>query len=905
VELSGVDAMLDRLDAGTTGLVLTGDAGIGKSTVWAEGLARACERGLRVLVTRAAEAEAPLSYAGLSDLIATVPADARSRLPEPQRRALAAALLEEPPPERGIDERAVGAAMLGLVRTLADERPLVLAVDDAQWLDSPTLRSLTFAGRRLDGERVGFLLAERTDSGRRGSFEGVLARERMRTIELAGLSVAGLHSLFTLHLGHSFPRPHLVRIGQASDGNPFYALELARTLAGRRLEPGRLPVAATLGTLVEDRLGRLPPETREVLLVAAALAKPDVELIDAEALAPAEAAGIAVVERGRVRFVHPIYASAVYWGASEPTRRTLHRRLAGLVSDAEQRARHLALGCMGPDETVAEALDRAVSAAAARGAPSSAAELAALSVELTPDGAEELSRRRLTLARHLFETGATREASAAFGAAAHDAPPGMLRAEATFRLGWLELLEGNRANGTRLMEAALEWASEPALAGRIHAVLADPRRTDLTSAIEHGERALALLDPGEDPGPYASTLQLVAEANVLAGNGADLELVERSLRLLPETSPWELNHVAGAWAAGLDDFATARGRYRQLYDVYQAGGGPDGWLPSGLARMATLEVWTGHWPEAERRAREALELAEETEQPVSACLARYPLGLVFAHRGAVEETRAAAEASLAFLGDRPEPILRVQVAAVIGFLELSLGNHAAAAAVLEHADAQLEMLGWREPFTFRHSGDRVEALVALGRLDEAGRLVERLDERAAAVPRPWVTGVAARGRALTLAAAGDLDGSLASVTAAAAAHEELDMPFERARTLLVLGAVRRRRKERRLARESLERARALFAELGAPLWLARAEAELGRAAARKASGGLTPTEERVARLAASGLTNRAIAEQAFVSVKTVEANLARVYRKLAIGSRAQLGRALEERAAAEPARHLS
>jgi ATP/maltotriose-dependent transcriptional regulator MalT len=469
-----------------------------------------------------------------------------------------------------------------------------------------------------------------------------------------------------------------------------------------------------------------------------------------------------------------------------------------------------------------------------------------------------------------------------------------VRGEALFRLGWLLLLEGDRELGARVVESALQWATEPGLAGRIHVLLADARRTGLSNAIAHGQQALALLDPDEDPDAYACALELLAEAKVLAGLGADHELIERSRRLRRHADPWEANHVGGSWAAGMDDFETARRRYHELIEAYDESGGPDGFLPSALARLAMVELWTGRWDRAEGHARRALDLAEQTEQPVSACLARYPLAFVLAHRGRAGEARALIADSLAFLGDRPEPILRVQACSVLGFLELSLGDAAAAAPLLDEADQRLESIGWREPFSFRFYADQAEAAIELGELERAEVLVGRLEASARRIPRPWIGGVAARGRGLLRAAHGDLDGALLALERARAEHAQLDIPFERARTLFTLGRLRRRQKQKRAAREALTEALALFGSLGAELWAERAAGELGRVGLRTSSRtDLSETERRVAELAADGLSNREVAERAFVSPRTVEGVLTRVYRKLGVRSRSSLARALD------------
>jgi DNA-binding CsgD family transcriptional regulator len=888
-ELGEADAWLERLQGGPAGLVFEGEAGIGKTTVWQDAARRAEAAGCLVLFSRPAATEAKLGFSSLADLLGPVDDARLEQLPGPQREALEVALLRAPAAGAGPERRAVATAMLSLVRVLAEDGPLVLAVDDLQWLDAPSVRVIEFALRRVDSERVGLL-----GSRRLGSAE--IAHERIERVRLGPLSLAALHRVIVAELGRSLPRPALVRVGRAVLGNPFYAVEVARTLlegGGTALgEP--LPVPDDLRALTVRRIRALPGPTRDALLSAAALSRPDARGVDLAALAPAEDAGLVRVERGLVEFAHPLIASAVYDAAPAARRRDLHRRLAEVASDPEEQARHLALGTDRPDERVAASLDEAAALAAARGAPAAAAELLELALRLTPDGGPEEPRRRLALGVHLFEIGTTRGAIEAFRAAAGHAPPGLVRSEALFRLGWLLLLEGDRELGARTVESALEWASEPRLAGRIHVLLADARRTGLARAMEHGRQALELLDPDRDPDAYASALELLAEAKVLAGLGADTDLIERSRRLPRHPNPWDANHVGGSWAAGMDDFGTARRRYEELFEAYDEWGGPDGFLPSALARLAMVELWTGNWARAEEQARRALELSEQTEQPVSSCLARYPLGFVLAHQGRVDEARALVADSLAFLGDRPEPILRVQACSVLGFLELSLGDPAAAAAQLDEADRHLESIGWKEPFAFRFYGDQAEAAIELGELERAEGLVQRLEASARRIPRPWIAGVAARGRGLLCAAGGDLDAALVALERAASEHARLDIPFERARTLVALGRLRRRHKQKRAAREALTDAQALFVSLGAPLWTERAAAELGRVGLRTSSRTeLSETERRVAELAAEGLSNREVAERAFVSPRTVEGVLTRVYRKLGVRSRSSLARALD------------
>jgi DNA-binding CsgD family transcriptional regulator len=311
-----------------------------------------------------------------------------------------------------------------------------------------------------------------------------------------------------------------------------------------------------------------------------------------------------------------------------------------------------------------------------------------------------------------------------------------------------------------------------------------------------------------------------------------------------------------------------------------------------LLRLAEIACWTGDWDEADRFAAEGMELADRIGSTAYLGGALYARGLVDAHLGRVDAARTAGERIVALFPAH----LQHQAAVghwVLGFVALSLGDAAGADVEYTRADDAVSRYGQREPARFRFHPDHVEAVVELGDLPRARELLRKLEQRAAVFPRPWILATGARCRALVLAAEGDLDAAHAAADEALEHHERLEMPFERARTLLVQGVILRRLKQKRRARVVLEEAAAELERLGSPFWLGRARAELSRVAARRADEGLTPTELRIARLAADGLSNPEIAAQAFVSRKTVEANLARAYRKLGISSRAQLGRALD------------
>jgi hypothetical protein len=349
-ELAAVVAFLDG--DFPAALVVQGEAGIGKTTLWRAGLAEVPDRGVRVLACRPAESEARLSFAGLADLLEPVLGEVLGALPSVQRRALEAALLlseqEGPPP----DQHVISAACLGVCRRLAEQGRVLLAVDDVQWLDPPTVLVLEFVARRLAEAPVGLLVAERVSRERAAPLGLGRSDLEVGRIRLGPLSMGALHRLLRERLGRTLARPVLRKVHEASGGNPFYALELVRALqpSGGRIRPGQpLPVPETLEEILRERIEALPAGAREVVVAAAALARPtEAVLGDRLALEHAVEAGVIELVDGEARFTHPLLAEAAYASIGAAERRRLHRRLANVVSDPEERARHLALGAEEP-----------------------------------------------------------------------------------------------------------------------------------------------------------------------------------------------------------------------------------------------------------------------------------------------------------------------------------------------------------------------------------------------------------------------------------------------------------------------------------------------------------------------------------------------------------------------------
>jgi ATP/maltotriose-dependent transcriptional regulator MalT len=889
------------------GIILEGDPGIGKTTLWNVGVERALAAGRVVLQCRPTEAEAKLGFASLADLLSPVIDDLVAVLPEPQRRALDVALLREVPAGARPDRRAVATAVLSSLRYLAAQDLVVVAIDDVQWLDRASAAALTFALRRLLDVPLRVLVAVRVQDGVAPDVLGLKRHTppRVEHLRLGPLSLGAIQQVIRTQLGLVVPRPTLRRILQASEGNPLFALELARALeeTGLRAGPGEpLAVPDTLSALIGRRLKRLPAGGREALLVVASLGTAELESVrqvigdegprGAEA---AERAGIVTLESGRVTFTHPLLASTVYSSAAPAQRRAVHARLAAVVRDPEVRARHLALASSEPREDVAAAVGSAARVAELRGALEVAVELAELACRHTPaDRLAERARRTLTLSDYAFRSGDTERARQLVEEVLEGHPEGDLRATALELEARLLHVAGTAEEAVGLCREALEHVGgDNLLRARVHATLACVSWYDFQLAKKHARAALDLLERADDPDPEVLGQALLGfiEAEFYTGNGLAMDAVQQALALerrAPAASVADrVSAAVGAWLKLDGDLEGAR-HWLEASHRTAVEEGDDGSLPYVIGHMPQLELWAGNWTEAERYAREHLELAEAMAQSDQRRQALYNLANIHAHQGRVEEARAEADELRADAEREGELWGLGNALSVLGFLELSTGNPDAAARDLRRSLGLWEAMGRTEPL--RGSGDLAEALIELGRLDEAKRLTETLESRARAANRVPLLAIAASYRGLLRAELHDLDGALGALEEALELHQRVTLPFDVARTELAFGRVLRRRGERRAAKDALESARVTFQQLGAPLWEKRAEGEMARIPLRRrAPDTLTPAEEQVARLVAGGKTNREVAQALFISPKTVEANLARVYRKLGISSRAELG----------------
>jgi DNA-binding CsgD family transcriptional regulator len=898
--LGEVSAFLSAAAHEFAQLTILGEPGIGKTTVWQEALRQARTRGAGAMLTRPSESEATLSLAALTDLFETVSEAWIDRLPVPQREAISAALLRTPAARRGIDERALCASVLSLLRLLAADGPVIIAVDDAQWLDSASARVLRFAARRLHGEAVGFLLTVRTGTTPPSGIDLAADPNRRRTIQLGPLTLAAVHELIKQRTQRSLPRHVLVQILRASGGNALYALEIAEELAVRDSEGDRLPVPSSLTDLVAARVRRLPPASRRAVLVAAALANPTIDLVDTAALRPAERAGLVRVEGTRIRFVHPLFASAVYGQADDAERRHLHRRLAEAATEPEERARHAALGAAEPDEAIAGNLHEAATLASWRGAPDAAAELFELSVALTPaSNSGDRALRLLAAARRWFDAGDLVRSQTMLTRSLSETPSIHVRAQALQLLAQIHARRSSFTQATHVTFQALEIAGDDIeLRAALELDLAYYYVSlgDFAGAQGHASAAVTATEAAAMPGALADALAVLTIAEFLCGRGLNETRIQRALALEDPTRArtWQNrpSFIAGLlllWTGRLEEARSAFGRLH----AENRERGEESSVPFLCLYLTWTYIWAGDLAAAAACADEARQTADLLDDPAARATAFAASALVHAHDGSTEVAhQEAMEAIGCFQGlDWPSGTLWPLWA--LALAELSQGNPAAVAAALEAPANMVFEMGELDPVLGVFLPEYIEALVELGRLERAEALTAWLERRGAELDRAWAIAAAGRCRGLLRAAMGDKEGALAALVASTSAHQRVDMPFEAARTLLILGRLLRRSGQRGRAEATLRQALATFDRVGAPVWAARTERELDRLGHRIGlPEALTPTEERVADLAASGLSNREIAQRAFLTTKAVEANLTRIYRKLDIRSRGGLARAL-------------
>ena len=901
-ELAAVGAFLDRVERGPHALVISGEPGIGKTVLWDACVALGAKRGHRVLTQRSAEAEAAFSFAALSDLFGPLFDGLSSSLAGPRRRALGVALLLAEPGEERPDALAIGLAVLDALRGLAAGGAVVVALDDVQWLDSASAAVLEVAFRRLRDERVGLLVTVRSDFGGALELERMLPEGRVERRGLGPLSAAGVHRLLKDRLGLEVTRPELARLHASSSGNPFFALELGRELldTGTRPAAGRVPrVPKSLGEILGGRLGRLPAETLEVLVHVAALARPTAEVVAASCgnrdrvLAALEVAlreGVVEQDDARLRFVHPLLASVCYGQAPVWKRRAAHRVLASAVADPEERARHLALAADGPDPEAASELESAAGLAAARGATTAAAELSELAAELTGEEAALSRRRLLAAARFHRLAGSSDAAIALLDGLLPQAAAGGERADVLFELA-LNYLAGAPAAIAFCNDALVEAGADDIRATAILSLrsLYQILGSDIPAAVSDARAALAGSERTAEPQQIATAIARLGHAEQYAAEITP-GVLERGVEI-------ERQLEAGLQALDSPRFFLARqqllaGETEQAcvgfgeLEVEAAARGDEFSRMLALWHLSWAEWGAGRLPAALAAADRAQEAGGQIDIWHERAWVGRVRALVEADLGLLDEARMSAGQGIGLAEELA--LFTLLSRSVLGRVELASGDLEAAGVHLRDLPDQLLAAGVVDP-ALPHWADVFETLIGLGELDRARAHIESHERRAHAVGSPWAAAVGARGRGLLAAADRDFATALAALDASLRHLDGLQLPLERARTLLCLGIARRQAQQKRAAREALDLALAIFEELGAPAWAEKTRAERRRISGRpSAADELTQTEARVASLAARGRSNKEIAAELFMGVSTVEMHLSRVYRKLGIRSRSGL-----------------
>lgn len=876
-------------------LLIEGEAGIGKTTLWRSAVELAEQREIRLLKCALAESEARLAFAGLSDLVRPHLGDALSSLARPQARALEEALLLRETPEGLPDERAVSFGFLGLVTELSRQGALAIAVDDLQWLDASSLAVLRYSARRLQTKSIALLLARRIEADHDRDPLGVTSGfDVFERIELGPLTLGAMHRLLRVRLGHPLTRPVLSRLHAASGGNPLHAIELARSL-----DPQDPDYLGSLARVMQVRVAALPAESRVALALAAASSDPSLSLLSRAhgrsilpALNPAVEAELVSIEGDRVRFVHPTVASAaeevVGDGADD-----IHRALAAVSESLEDRARHLGHATTDPDEGVARALEDAAGEARRRGARSVAAELFEASARLTPDGADDRGRRALAAAHTTFEAGDTRHAEELLTELVLELPDGNLRSEASWRLGTVLDETGRWREAMTLWTEARQATADSRLRAEISRSMAITTTYTGTAfdATRFANDAVAAAETSGEPRQLAYALAARAYVAVVSGDEDFRPAIERALALEGGVESgfgeWSPTSVAAECARHTGDVDAARRHYAAVLEraVEHGDANIEQWAAYGLA---SVDLLAGDLARADRLADVVLDIAEQTD--VMGIPSRTLRAHVDAHLGRIESARELLVTATAQAEAGDESVHLYNACVVQGFVSLCENDAPAAAGHYGRAHGLAADLGLAHATALRSYLYEAEAAAAAGAVVQAEAALAAFDRAAGATPPAWATVIHGRAVAARRSADGDLAAAETMLERSLEADEGV-MPLERGRALLLLGTVRRRARKRKSAREALQEASVVFQELGAAAWTAQVSTELARMGGHAPTGGdLTPTEHRVAQLVAEGKRNKEVAAELFLSVKTVEVTLTRVYRKLGVRSRSELAR---------------
>jgi DNA-binding CsgD family transcriptional regulator len=909
-EREAVERLLADARAGRSrALAVCGEAGVGKTALleYADGVA--ARSGFRVESSVGLEAEAQFAFGALHQL--TRPILGRvDALPGPQQTALRVAFGQQAgaAPDRFL----VGLAVLTLLAEVAEERPLLCIVDDAQWLDEASAQVLAFVARRVAAEEVVLLFSLRdpADDGDLRPFAG------LPELRLSGLNDSDAQALLATAVPTPLDDAVRDRVLAEARGNPLALLELPRSAPVARLAGGfALPDALSVPRRIEDGFRRrsrnLPTETRLLLLLAAAEPTGDAAVlwraaqelgIEPDTAAPAETAGLLEID-SRVRFRHPLVRSAVYQAASPPDQRRVHGALAVATDpqvDPDRRAWHRAQAVLGTDEEAAAELERSADRARSRGGVAAAAAFLQHAVELSPEAGTR-ARRALDAAHAKHEAGAYEAVSGLLAVAAAgplDALRGarleLLRAQIAFHL-----TRDSDVPGMLLAAARTLTPLDPALARATYLQALDAAIVTGGLGSDHGVRAVAEAAraapaPPESPGPADLLLDGLV-TTFTQGYAAGVPGLRRAVDAFAGQEP-DLGAGGGdgdsrRWLWLASRTATALFDDEMIYLLTSRNvrlardAGALAMLPAALVSLSGTLVLAGEFARASELAAEHTAITRAT----GAVPLRYAELMLAAWRGHSDETSETYTATIRDTSARKEATavsLEVSLAQyALAVLHNGLGDYPAAQTAAVRACEANELLHGNLAIP-----ELVEAACRTGQPGRAAAALERLCSRARASGTPWGLGLAARSRALT-----SRGGAAEEQYLDAIEHlRNCRMASYLARTHLVYGEWLRREGRRQDAREQLRTAHEQLSELGAEAFAERAARELRatgehpRKRTAQPTDALTAHELHIARLVSTGATSREVAAQLFLSPRTIEAHLRTIFRKLGITSRRQL-----------------
>jgi DNA-binding CsgD family transcriptional regulator len=899
--LARLHGLVDQVPLASQVLLVTGEAGMGKTVLLADAAGRARSAGLRVLSVTGRESESRLAFAGLHQLLRPVLASSAG-LPGRQAEALMGALGLAADPVAP-DPLLTGVAVLTLLSDLSEQSPVLVVADDAQWLDRGSLEVLAFLGRRLDAERVGLLVGARGQAPPPG-FDRDFPELHLEPLPAAdaGLLLDGL------------PRPprgrgRLQVLAQAA-GNPMALIELATVIAddpaaSRRWAAEPLPLTDRLSAVITSRFAALPEQARAALLLAAVADGPDLRAAvshgagpDARALMPAEQLGLVKVSRTGLEFSHPLVRSAIYHSAPFAQRAAAHRQLAEALDDQpDRRAWHLAAAALQPDEYVASLLEATAGQAQQRGGAAAAALAMERAAELSPDPGQQ-ARRLVAAASAAVPTGqgdwVQELATRALAVTADSGLRLIARHDAAWALAW----SGRRTAALAALISVVEAASpdRPALAwDALGSAATVAFQSGLPASRQAVSRALARLErqSPESPGPPSGIdvgvlrLWIRASADPVGSRNQLLPPLREIIGSPVDEASW-WRAASAAWLLDESDLAITL-----LQDAMRRLRAPGvrGTSGGSLTVLGWAYIDTGRWDEALEVAAEAASVGEASHMEIVAASADVITATVLALRADPAAARRHAARALATVDPAECGLVAARARRALGIAALTDGRYL-------QAFTQLSGL-FSEDGTALHNyasylgvADLAAAAVRADRRIAGSDIIEnalsRLDGRASARLEQLIA------RARGILARPDVAEAHFDKALADSAGDQ--WPFERAQLRLDYAECLRRQRRINDAKAVLTEALGTFQRVGAPSWAQRARAEL-RACGVTVTGGpaepdalaeLTPQQRQIVRLAGDGLTDREIADRLYLSPRTVSSHLYRSYPKLGVASRHQL-----------------